>query len=316
MPTNLNRYAVLFIFFVLNLLHPEGRATGVIAWDPVRTNIQGIAGGEAGKVRDITPILVQSVYFNYIPVVTSPLRFTEMVEIPAGKFLMGCDSSNDECNSKQLPLHRVMLSAYKIDQYEVTNSQYQACVRGGACTPPKSNASFTRPAYYGNPDFADYPVVNVDWFQSAAFCNWLDKRLPTEAEWEKAARGDADTRIFPWGNGSPDCARLNYYSLDGFCVGDTLPVGAYPEGASLYGVMDMSGNVWEWVADRFGETYYESFPFKGWPVNPQGPAEGDERVIRGGAWDLDLRGVRVSRRQWGIPSGFDTSTGFRCAASQ
>lgn len=251
----------------------------------------------------------------YLPVIHYPIPYTEMVVIPAGKFLMGCDPSNDICNYKQAPLHRVVLGSYAIDKYEVTNLRYQMCVLAGACTPPKTIASFTQPWYYTNPQFAHHPVMSVDWYQAAAYCSWAGRRLPTEAEWEKAARGDSDTRPYPWGNQAPDCARTNFLNINDFCVGDTVRVGSYPDGASPYGVMDMAGNAWEWVADWFGDTYYSTFPFKGWPDNPLGPTTGTDRVIRSGAWDLDQRGIRTSRRQWGIPDGYDTSTGFRCAKS-
>ena len=131
--------------------------------------------------------------------------------IPAGSFQMGCDSTNlvETCYSDEQPLHTVTLGAFYIDKYEVTNARYKACVDAGQCTAPGKSSSDTRPSYYGNADFNDYPVIFVDWYQATAFCTWAGKRLPTEAEWEKAARGASDTRKYPWGNSAPNSTLLN-----------------------------------------------------------------------------------------------------------
>jgi formylglycine-generating enzyme required for sulfatase activity len=232
------------------------------------------------------------------------------IRIGAGPFQMGCDSSNpaETCFSDEQPLHTVTLDGYYIDKYEVTNARYKACVDAGGCTAPGIVNSWTRSPYYGTSTYADYPVVNVDWHQASAFCAWAGKRLPTEAEWEKAARGSSDTRKYPWGNEAPDCSRLNYYP----CVGDTSRVGAYPSGASPYGVMDMAGNVWEWVNDWYGATYYSRSLFS---ANPQGPATGIWRVLRGGSWVDNVDGVRSAYRNYYGP-GFWYLSGFRCVRSQ
>ena len=251
----------------------------------------------------------------YLPVVASiPLFDTaEEILIPAGSFQMGCDSSNpaESCNSWEQPLHTVTLSAYSIDKYEVTNARYKACVAAGGCTVPGSVDSSKRSPYYGTSTYADYPVLNVDWFQANAFCAWAGKRLPTEAEWEKAARGSSDTRKYPWGNSAPDCTKTNYDS----CVGDTSRVGSYPSGASPYGVMDMAGNVDEWVQDGYDSSYYSVSPSN----NPQGPETGTYRVLRGGSWvSFDFVGdVRSALRSGLPPRPLDLdSNGFRCVRSQ
>jgi formylglycine-generating enzyme required for sulfatase activity len=252
--------------------------------------------------------------------------------IPEGKFIMGMNSDKDltECQrirsncetisfEDEGPAHEVYLDAFYIDKYEVTNALYAACVKAGACRFPKASNSYTHPSYYGNPQFDNYPVIYVDWYKAKAYCEWRGAQLPTEAQWEKAARGD-DGRIFPWGNDFNDsfvnfCDKNCTYgqadpnSDDGST--ENAPVDAYAEGISPYGVYNMSGNVWEWLADWYSETYYQDSPAS----NPVGPELGERRVLRGGSWFNDNYGVRITVRGKNPPVNTLNRFGIRCAKS-
>jgi formylglycine-generating enzyme required for sulfatase activity len=222
-----------------------------------------------------------------------------LMYVPEGEFTMGSDSSSDE-----QPIHKVTLDAFWIDQTEVTNKQYAQCLDDGVCQHSGSISSNKTPNYYENLEFANYPIIYVTWIESATYCKWANRRLPSEAEWEKAARG-TDGRTYPWGNGAPNDTLLNYNQI----IGDTTEVGKYPNGKSIYGAYDMAGNVWEWVNDWYSNTYYKSSPSS----NPLGPDSGQYRVLRGGAWSSYDSVVRSAVRLENYPTRWNGSYGFRCA---
>ncbi len=257
----------------------------------------------------------------------SPSDGTTLIGIPAGGFWMGSGTDDAYAEPDEMPLRRVQLDGYWIDQTEVTNVKYARCVRDGDCTPPPAAfGPFSPHAYFGAAEFDDYPVVNVTWRQAQQYCTWAGRRLPTEAEWEKAARG-TDARRYPWEwIGVADPEKLNFCDQgcefpwnvidvnDGYP--ETAPVGSYPKGASPYQVLDMAGNVWEWTADWYSAAYFDDSPLS----NPPGPESGTWRVVRGGSW-LDgvhvraLVHARSANRFYQSPEAARSDLGFRCALS-
>jgi formylglycine-generating enzyme required for sulfatase activity len=226
----------------------------------------------------------------------TPIRTTDagqasMVFVPPGEFILG--------------ERTVFLDSFWIDKTEVTNAMYARCVDAGGCSAPRSNRSNTRDRYYGNAEFDDYPVIYVSWEDANNYCTWAGGRLPTEAEWEKAARG-LDARPFPWGDEDP----TGTDGLLNFRTQDTREVGSYPNGASPYGALDMAGNVSEWVADWLSMDDYFNPPAS----NPQGPDSGEYRVWRGGSWaNTSTDRVRTYSRTGNLPTDASGGIGFRCA---
>jgi formylglycine-generating enzyme required for sulfatase activity/tetratricopeptide (TPR) repeat protein len=225
-----------------------------------------------------------------------------MIKVPAGTFTMG----DQDVSADDRPAHSVYLDAFAIDKYEVTNRLYKACVDAGFCPSLVYMGSDTRPDYYGNPEYFEYPVVNVDWNMAKTYCEWRGARLPSEAEWEKAARG-TDDRIYPWGNDPPN-KNLSNFNQE---VGNTTKTGGFEAGRSFYGAYDMAGNVMEWVNDWYDVAYYQDSP----PSNPPGPDSGKSKVLRGGSWANVYQDIRSVYRDRYDPSSPNYIIGFRCARS-
>jgi formylglycine-generating enzyme required for sulfatase activity len=262
-----------------------------------------------------------------------------MVLVPAGPFLHGCSGHDERCFDNEKPARRVFVSAFYLDRTEVTVDGYAACVASGGCSedgvresmgedtthnaPGGENTSHLKDqaphevCNWGHKERSRHPMNCVSWHQATAFCAWAEKRLPTEAEWEKAARGDADERIYAWGDRPPACdVAVMSEGGHGCGKGTTARVGSRPRGASPYGLLDMTGNVWEWTADLYDPAYYAQMP----DADPRGPAEGRFRVIRGGGLynaphPNGMDSLRVTNRYSWVPEARFEYLGFRCARS-
>ncbi|GEM_PF-1819102 len=238
--------------------------------------------------------------------------------VAAGSFWMGSDVSEDEC-----PVHEVTLSGYRIDRDEVSRGAWAACVEAGACDDIPAvcegvTASWASDEVWGG-DPADYPVVCVDWAAAGAYCGWVGGRLPTEAEWERAAAGD-EGATWPWGALAPDCEVANFRFSSWYCAEGLTFVGTW-EAESAYGLRDVAGNAWEWVADAYDATWYARSPAQ----DPTGPTEDcalaptatpsdcTARVIRGGAWNTTENNTRSAARSFAAATVVDRNIGFRCA---
>jgi formylglycine-generating enzyme required for sulfatase activity/serine/threonine protein kinase len=240
----------------------------------------------------------------------------EMAWIPAGTFKMGeeegvgyqeCQKYYDECKeawfTDEDPIHEVYLDVYAIDIYEVTNELFAECVAAGVCKNPGGSD-------YGNAQYDEHPVVYVSWNDAEAYCEWRGARLPTEAEWEKAARGGLVGKLYPWGDENPICTKgAENGAQYNKCNGQTVAVGSFASNG--YGLYDMAGNVWEWVADWYNESYYSQALER----NPLGPNTGEYRVLRGGSWYSNPYYLRVANRGRGCPDVARYGFGFRCAGS-
>lgn len=259
-----------------------------------------------------TPSPVATATFTPLPTATpfpdviKDRKGVEMVLIPSGNFVMGSDKGYLD----EKPPHTVYLDAYYIDKYEVTNGLYEMCVLMNICIRPIDYSSYQRLSYFGNPLFANYPVVNVTYEMARAYCeDWRGGRLPTEAEWEKAARG-TDSSTYPWGE-EVRCEYANYRDKNCERVRDTAPVTSFAKGVSDYGLYNMSGNVWEWVKDWYSPAYYLRSPAE----NPTGP---DRAVVgiyygkRGGSFQKGSELATTSNREQNDPTNYGSDLGFRC----
>ncbi len=222
-----------------------------------------------------------------------------MVLVPAGEFTMGSLGGDPD----EQPVHKVYVGAFFMDKHQVTVSQYARFLEATHHDSPPEWTIMNKQANQSR------PIANVDWMEADAYCTWAGKRQPTEAEWEKAARG-TDGRTYPWGNEPP----TRFYANSGKEVWSNhsalSPVGTFEEGKSPYGIYDMAGNVWEWVSDWYDPDYYKTSP----PRNPSGPRKGSHKVVRGGAWGSNgITDLRSADRETHLPSFRGFGTGFRCA---
>jgi formylglycine-generating enzyme len=255
----------------------------------------------------LVPILTETAAPTLVPVkLSGPAAGTVMtwmdgsslVYVPAGQFNMGASGLDN-------PSHTVSLSAYWISRTKITNRMYSLCVGVGVCAPPATVASGI---VYSNPTYADHPVVGVTWEQANTYCGWDGGRLPTEAEWEKAARGPGG-QTYPWGNEAPSCDLLNYA---GCSVNSTTSVIAYPESASPYLALDMAGNTFEWTGDWYDANYYPTSPIQ----DPIGAESGIYRVVRGSGFESDSSQIASAIRRPADPNTPRRDIGFRCVVQQ
>ncbi len=277
------------------------------------------------------PITAPSTTTNFIPPTatlttevqtfrTSAIDGMPQVYIPTGILHMG--GYDIRAAQDEFPAHDVALDAYWMDQLEVTNAMYALCVTAGACGLPRNLGTARKAEYFNSPEFKDHPVIYVTWGQAKTYCEWASRRLPSEAEWERAARGD-DFRTFPWGEDKADHRFANFNML----VTDTSRVGSYAMGASPFGIMDMAGNVAEWTNDYYDFDFYLTTPLD----NPTGPSSSSSlnRVVRGGSLGDAEINIRVSKRSSvrgsnlsAVPGSdlylgeFSPRIGFRCAEDE
>jgi len=300
----LNPFEQAYLSACINFIEKGKRAQ--------RLQLMGTIGVFVVALIAISTIATLAFTGQFSRLIYRPLQM-EWAEIPRGEFLMGssdgeivavlkiCPSCGD-INNEQ-PQHLVYLDAYQIGRYEVTNKQYYQCILAGVCNRPTNTD-------YENPEFQINPVTDITWKDASIFCEWNGGRLPTEAEWEKAARGNiTDTkyiRVYPWGN-QWDPLKAN---VDAGDSGKVMPVGSYsPIGDSVYGVTDMSGNVWEWVMDWYDEGYYNISPSQ----NPTGVESGKYRVLRGGSFANSSINARSTYRAYNYIGSVSNDIGFRCA---
>lgn len=252
-----------------------------------------------GLVFISTPIIPPS-DLSSITTVQNPVDQMRLAYIPAGEFLMGSNRNDSSKGDDELPQHKVYLDAFWISTTQVTNVKFTACVNAGVCN---YSVSHTTNPHYLDPLYANHPVVYVSWEAAQTYCGWTGGHLPTEAEWEKAARGP-DGLHYAWGEDPP---RLKFVNAANE-YGTTTIVGIFPYGKSFYGAFDMGGNVREWVHDWYDPTYYQYAPDR----NPVGPESGEKKVLKGASFSDDYGYCRAANREAHVPLSPGNVRGFRC----
>jgi formylglycine-generating enzyme required for sulfatase activity len=255
------------------------------------------SGGEGGETATATPA----------PTILEGAGGGSIVFVEGGPFVMGSDEGEPGAEPDEMPKHRVNVPGFWIHQTEVTNEQYAQCVEAGECGLPAIQSDPEQETHYGDPAYGDHPVVGVSWFQANGYCDWLGGRLPTEAEWEKTARGLL-AFTYPWGADDPDCLLANKEGCN--ADGETDPIGTRPQGLSPFEAFDMAGNVGEWTYDWYTPDYATA----GF-ANPQGPAEGELKVWRGGGFSETNPNIRTADRNALDPEDYLPNLGFRCVLS-
>ncbi len=301
--TSIGVLALVLIVLTFSLLKGRNRyaPVPVASETPTRTATQKPTETPT-KPPSKTPTRTPDLSFGIGSIMIREEDGMEMVFVPAGEFEMG----SDDGDSDEYPVRQIYMDAYWIDKFEVSNAQYARCVAAGVCSEQLYPGSNSGRDYYGNPDYNNYPVINVTWEHAQTYCEWVGGNLPTEAQWEKASRG-TDGRSYPWGEESPTCQLANFnVGNDNICVGDTNIVTAHESGASPYGALNLAGNVWEWVYDWYG-------PYKeGETRNPLELSTGFTKVFRGGSWEDNNGDIRSANRSDVSPSNVDGRIGFRC----
>ena len=234
-----------------------------------------------------------------------------MALIPEGPFPMGVPHAARDGGVDERPNHEVFVDNFYMDLYEMTNGRYLQFVTETGHRVPQHPTDESKGLWKGNmmpESVTDLPVINVDWFDAEAYCHWAGKRLPTEAEWEKAAKGPNDWR-FAWGDVEPTTEHANFNQLAWRGEATLVQVGIYEKGKSPYGIYDVAGNVWEWVSDWYKVDYYQESPTH----NPKGPETGKYKALRSSGWQGETPQMRVFTRIKSLPTDRNNSTGFRCA---
>jgi iron(II)-dependent oxidoreductase len=293
--------------------------TGRTTWTAILAGVLLVAAGGAGRGEDVADITVEwTAEGKALAAERAKLpAMDEMVRVPAGWFLMGSGKQRDkQAYPAEMPERRVYLDAYEIDKFEVTTVQY---LRFVLATGRRPLVDWRYDGGNFQETMAAHPVMHVSWYDADAYCRWAGKRLPTEAEWEKAARGE-DGRIYPWGNQPAGLSRANFgrTGLSGpvrdrperlLLYPPIISVNKYENGVSPYGLFQMAGNVAEWVADWYDRDYYKKGPDR----NPKGPEQGTQKAFRGGGWIDSTPSVRVTQRNGTDPNTKMNWLGFRCA---